>query len=158
LFHERLGLTFDTKETVIELNGVSIDTLLNQTLISSWLVHLMHLKAYSTDAPIVMVSTPNAPEGLSVDFAGDVYVADFFGYRIQKFDSNGKFITKWGSGQPDSGDGKFGLDRWGGPSDVAVDNRGHVYVVEAGNNRIQKFDSNGKFITKWGNEGLYTFL
>jgi tripartite motif-containing protein 71 len=118
----------------------------------------MHLKAYSTDAPIVMVSTPNAPEGLSVDFAGDVYVADFFGYRIQKFDSNGKFITKWGSGQPDSGDGKFGLDRWGGPSDVAVDNRGHVYVVEAGNNRIQKFDSNGKFITKWGNEGLYTFL
>lgn len=27
-------------------------------------------------------------------------------------------------------------------------------VVDSGNNRIQKFDSNGKFITKWGSYGV----
>jgi len=29
-----------------------------------------------------------------------------------------------------------------------------VYVVDSGNNRIQKFDSNGKFITSWGSYGV----
>jgi tripartite motif-containing protein 71 len=37
--------------------------------------------------------------------------------------------------------------------DAAVDSKGFVYVVDAGNKRVQKFDSNGTFITKWGSEG-----
>ena len=36
---------------------------------------------------------------------------------------------------------------------VAVDSSGNVYVADSGNNRIQKFDSNGTFITKWGSTG-----
>jgi len=39
------------------------------------------------------------------------------------------------------------------PEDIAVDDSGNVYIVDAGNNRIQKFGPNGEFITKWGNEG-----
>ena len=37
-------------------------------------------------------------------------------------------------------------------SSIAVDNWGNVYVAD-GNNQIQKFDSNGHFITKWGTKG-----
>ena len=66
--------------------------------------------------------------------------------RIQKFDSTGGFITKWGS--EGSGDGQF-YDPYG----VAVDSSGNVYVADSYNNRIQKFDSNGDFITKWGSPG-----
>ena len=36
---------------------------------------------------------------------------------------------------------------------VAVDSSDNVYVVERNNHRIQKFDSNGMFITKWGSFG-----
>ena len=36
---------------------------------------------------------------------------------------------------------------------VAVDTSGNVYVAENGNNRVQKFDSSGKFLAKWGNYG-----
>ena len=36
------------------------------------------------------------------------------------------------------------------PSGVAVDTSGNVYVADSGNNRIQKFDSNGTYITQWG--------
>lgn len=72
-------------------------------------------------------------------------MADTDNNRIQKFDSNGIFITKWGL--PGSGDGEFNE-----PRGVAVDSGGNVYVTD-NNNRVQKFDSNGTFITKWGEYG-----
>ncbi len=87
-----------------------------------------------------------AASDMAVNRSGSVYVADSGNSRIQKFDSNGNFITKWGS--LGRGDGQFDL-----PFGVAVDPSGNVYVVEAANRRIQKFDSNGNFITKWGTLG-----
>jgi len=61
-----------------------------------------------------------------------VYVTDVDNNRVQKFDSNGKFITKWGS--PGTDDGQFG-----GPVDVALDSKGLVYVVDGPNHRIEVF-------------------
>ena len=36
---------------------------------------------------------------------------------------------------------------------LALDSSDNVYVVDNRNHRVQKFDSNGKFITTWGTEG-----
>ncbi|MCP5017469.1 MAG: 6-bladed beta-propeller, partial [Ketobacter sp.] len=36
------------------------------------------------------------PSGIAVDGSGNVYVVDFENHRIQKFDSEGDFLTKWG--------------------------------------------------------------
>jgi len=88
----------------------------------------------------------NAPTGIAVDSAGDVYVADTANHRIQKFDDQGNFLIKWGSSG--SGAGQFNA-----PKGVAVDSAGNVYVVDSGNNRIQKFTANGSFITAWGSFG-----
>ena len=79
----------------------------------------------------------------AVDSSNNVYVADQDNNRIQKFDSSGKFITKWGS--YGNGDGQFH-----NPDGIEVDSSGNVYVSDTDNNRIQKFDSNGTFITQWG--------
>jgi DNA-binding beta-propeller fold protein YncE len=57
-----------------------------------------------------------------------------------------EFMTKWGSGG--SGNGQFNSP-WG----IAVDNSGNVYVVDTGNNRVQKFTSSGAYVTKWGSLG-----
>jgi hypothetical protein len=79
-----------------------------------------------------------------VDSSGNAYVADYNNDRIQKFDSSGNFLIKWGKWGAGEGD----LNR---PYGVAVDTNGYVYVSEASNNRIQKFDIHGNFITQWGN-------
>jgi DNA-binding beta-propeller fold protein YncE len=39
------------------------------------------------------------------------------------------------------------------PVAVAVDRHGDLYVVDAGHNRLQKFDQDGRFLTMWGGEG-----
>ncbi|MGN6823349.1 MAG: hypothetical protein ACTHJ7_11360 [Candidatus Nitrosocosmicus sp.] len=51
-------------------------------------------------------------------------------------------MTKWGS--PGIGDGQFI-----NPFFIAIDSSNNVYIDDRGNDRVQKFDSNGNFLTKW---------
>jgi DNA-binding beta-propeller fold protein YncE len=88
----------------------------------------------------------NDPRGIAIDSSGYVYVADKENHRIQKFTSNGQFVTKWGSLGTE--DGQFNE-----PYDIAIDRNDYVYVIERVNNRIQKFTSDGHFVTKWGGWG-----
>lgn len=52
--------------------------------------------------------------------------------RVLKFDSNGEFITKFGSFGNNSG-------QFEDPEHLAIDSDGNVYVSDRGNNNIQKF-------------------
>ena len=88
----------------------------------------------------------SVPHSIVFDSLGNMYVTDNSNNRVQKFTSNGTFITKWGS--HGKGDGQFL-----GPEGIDVDSGGNIYVADTGNSRIQKFTSNGTFITKWGSHG-----
>jgi DNA-binding beta-propeller fold protein YncE len=35
------------------------------------------------------------------------------------------------------------------PTDIATDNAGNVYVLDAGSNRVQKFTTDGIFVKEW---------
>jgi hypothetical protein len=85
------------------------------------------------------------PSDIALDPSGNVYVTDISPdtSRVQKFTKTGTFLTKWGS--YGSTDGLFDY-----PYGISVD-KGNVYVADTGNDRIQKFDSNGVF--KWTNYG-----
>ena len=84
----------------------------------------------------------NSPMGIAVDSDDNLCVVDHFNDRVQKFDSAGTFVTKWGTSG--IGDGEFD-----GPVGIAVDNSDHVYVSDHYGSRIQKFSSSGGFITSW---------
>jgi DNA-binding beta-propeller fold protein YncE len=45
-------------------------------------------------------------------------------------------------------------DQFKVPHSLAVDIFGNVYVTDTGNNRVEKFSSNGTFLKKWGSQGL----
>lgn len=79
------------------------------------------------------------PDGIAIPDNGteQVYVADYSYDRVKKFNFAGVLDQTWG--QP--GNGLGNLD---GPSGIAADARsGHVYVTEADNDRVQKFDRTG---------------
>ncbi len=96
---------------------------------------------------------------IAIDSSGNIYVVDAYPWlenptnnRIQKFDSSGNYISKFGqincrfNGPINDGD-------FCAPTGIAIDSLDNVYVVDAGNDRIQKFDSSGIFISKWGSSG-----
>lgn len=89
---------------------------------------------------------PHLPGGgIAVDGQGNILVSDY-NARIQKFDSNGKFLLQWGS--RGTGEGQFD-----GAEFLAVDGQNNVYVTDFILNRVEKFDSNGKFLLQWGTKG-----
>lgn len=133
------------------------------------------------------------PIASTVDSQGFVYVVDNGNHNIQKFDSDGKFVFKWGSENnvgskfvhphgisidsedniyvvdqnngkvkrlADSGYiaqsfGKLGFSdgEFGTPTHIALDSEDNIYVVDYGFNVIQKFSRNGTFLFNWGSEG-----
>lgn len=82
----------------------------------------------------------NRPTDVAVTDDGSFYVSDGYGNsRIMKFSSAGKYLFEWG--RPGSLPGEFDI-----PHAVTLDGRGHVYVADRENNRIQMFASDGKFL------------
>ena len=80
---------------------------------------------------------------MTTDASGNVYVADSQNNRIQKFSSDGTYLSQWGS--PGSGNGQFNF-----PIGVATDMSGNVYVADTRNSRIEKFKSDGTYLSQWG--------
>ncbi|HEY7257265.1 MAG TPA: hypothetical protein VH476_11360 [Solirubrobacterales bacterium] len=107
--------------------------------------------------------------------AGDVYVLDASKRRVEKFDANGNFILMFGGGvnQTTGGDvctaasgntcktGTSGsaanqfqfpqfmaVDQTGGPS------AGDIYVGDAEQRKVHKYDENGNLLTTWGTGGV----
>ena len=90
--------------------------------------------------------TFNRPSAVAIAPNGDVFVADGHGgesnARIVKFSKGGKFIMTWG--KKGTAPGEFDI-----PHALAFDSQGRLFVADRGNNRIQIFDQNGKFIDQW---------
>lgn len=91
------------------------------------------------------------PTGMCLDSSGNMYIVDSGNNRIQKWDSAGAFVMKWGSGG--TGDGQFNFFGGLGFSNIAYDGT-YLYVSDTRNYRIQKFDTSGNFIAKWGSNGI----
>lgn len=78
------------------------------------------------------------PEGVAIDTAGDVHVADFDNHRVRKISANGTVSTVAGTGSVGSADGNGTNASMRGPFGVAVDHSGNVYVADAYNHAIRK--------------------
>ena len=106
--------------------------------------------------------TFNMPTDVFVIKNGDFFVTDGYGnQRVVKFDKNGKYIKEWGG--KGTGPGQFRL-----PHSIVQDSRGRLIVSDrcglgashCTGDRIEIFDTDGKFLDQWhymGGDDRYPF-
>jgi sugar lactone lactonase YvrE len=80
------------------------------------------------------------PNGVAVDAAGNLYIADTDNQRVRKVSTSGTITTIAGTGSFGfSGDGGPATNAsLAGPSHVAVDAVGNLYIADSGNSRVRK--------------------
>ena len=84
------------------------------------------------------------PTDIAFDSKGDMYISDGYGNsRIHKYTGDGEHIKSWG--MPGTGPGEFDL-----PHCVRLDPADRVLVCDRSNNRVQIFDTDGGYLTAWG--------
>ena len=79
------------------------------------------------------------PHGITIDAAGDVWVADPETGRVQHYSSGGAYLGQWEIG--------------GEPFDLAFDAAGDLYVTDFTNHRMLKYTSAGALLDEWGSYG-----
>ena len=102
----------------------------------------------------------NAPYGVAVDGAGNLYIAEDGNDRIRKVDASTGIISTI------AGSGLYGPSGDGGaatsatlfvPRGVAVDGAGNIYIVETGSYRIRKVDASTGIISTIAGTGTRGF-
>jgi sugar lactone lactonase YvrE len=95
------------------------------------------------------------PRGVATDASGNVYVADAGNSTIRKITPAGVVTTLAGTaGTSGSADGTGAAARFAGPSGVATDRAGNVYVADTDNHTIRKITAGGLVTTLVGRAGM----
>jgi outer membrane protein assembly factor BamB/class 3 adenylate cyclase len=82
---------------------------------------------------------------------GEIWAASPFDSRFWIFDAAGTYLRSW-----PSGDTQFKLTRHQGADaggSVAFAPDGTFFVLDSGNERVEKFDKSGKLLLRWGSFG-----
>jgi sugar lactone lactonase YvrE len=97
----------------------------------------------------------NNPMGLTVDGAGNVYVADTYNATIRKITPAGMVTTLAGTaGMSGSADGTGTAARFNSPTGLAVDGAGNIYVADTYSATIRKITPTGMVTTLAGVTGV----
>jgi uncharacterized protein (TIGR03437 family) len=95
-------------------------------------------------------------QGVTIDSAGNVFIADANDHRVRKIAADGTISTV-------AGDGFAGFRGDGGPASaarlstpygVAADGDGNLFIADLGNNRVRKVSPDGAITTVPGTEKL----
>jgi sugar lactone lactonase YvrE len=104
-----------------------------------------------------------SPFGLSLDAAGNLFIADTFNNRIRRVDATGDgaavITTVAGNGIGDfAGDGSAAVSAAiSSPESVAVDVAGNLFIADTGNHRIRRVDAISGNISTFAGTGVPSF-
>lgn len=83
---------------------------------------------------------------------GELVVTDGYGNpRVARFTADGRFLGQFG--KRGNGPGEFQL-----PHSVVIDRQGRIYVSDRDNQRVEVFDSSGRYLTQWEQVGSLSAL
>lgn len=107
-------------------------------------------KGFAGDGGAAVRAQLENPQGVAVDGAGSLYIADGYNHRIRQVDSEGIIRTVAGSGFVGLGSGADGGDdgpataaRLFNPQQLTADGAGNIYIADSQNSRIRKLSPGG---------------
>jgi hypothetical protein len=89
--------------------------------------------------------------GIAIDAAHNLYVSDYFNQRIREISPSGVVSTLAGNGSAGLVDGPASTANFNGPTGIAVDSAGNVYVADNGNNAVRRISVDGNVTTLTSN-------
>lgn len=137
-------------------NGIAVDANNNIYFSSIW--HIFKIDANQTVAGYAGSSSQSgfadggpiyalldSPTGIKVDNNGNLIFADAGAIRM--VDKNQQVTTIAGSKSYGFIDGKGSIAKFTRPNDLAIDNKGNIYVADSGNNSIRMITADGTVTT-----------
>ncbi len=115
---------------------------------------------YSGDNGAAILANLKFPRSITIDGAGNIFIADRLNHRIRRVDAiSGIISTIAGTGTAAySGDGQPALSAsLNFPTGVAVDHDGNVWIADQLNHRIRRVDAMTGIITTVGGTGVAGF-
>jgi len=108
---------------------------------------------FSGDGGAAIAAGIDSPNGVAVDAAGKIYIADTHNQRIRVVDLAGNISTLAGNGSKSyGGDGGASTSALlARPRGLSVDAKGNIYVADSDNNRIRLIAVGGNIVTVAGN-------
>ena len=147
--------------------GVAVDTAGNLFIADSWNSNVRKVTpggvistvagngnpGYSGDGGPAASAMLNYPTGVAVDAAGNLFIADYGNDRIRMVTPSGIISTVAGNGTAGfSGDGvPANSAQLNGPTGVAVDAAGNLFIADEHNNRVREVNPGGVISTVAGN-------
>jgi sugar lactone lactonase YvrE len=110
-------------------------------------------QGYTGDGGAATLAQLHHASGISIDNAGNLYIAEIENNCIRKISTGGMISTVAGNGSRGySGDGGAATSALlSGSSGIFVDAAGTMYIADCNNNRIRKVDPSGTITTIAGN-------
>ena len=109
-------------------------------------------RGFSGDGGLATSAQLNGPAGMELDTAGNLFIVDFGNNRVRKVTPTGVISTVAGGGARGYvGDGGPATSaQLNGPSDVALDTAGNLFIAEFYSNRVRKVTRDGLITTVAG--------
>ena len=99
------------------------------------------------------------PAAIAIDSAGNLYVADSSNSTIRKVTPSGVVTTIAGNASvAGSSDGIGTAATFNGPTGIAVDATGNIYVADTNNQTVRKITAGGSVSTLAGAAGAYGYV
>jgi len=134
-----------TSATFFAPYGVAVDSSGNVYVADTYNYEIRKISTVGVVTTIMSQATYTAvwAWSITVDSSGNVYVPDSQTNKIFKINTSGQISTLAGSGARGSANGAAALASFDGPTGIAVDVLGNVYVSDTNNRLIRKIDTSG---------------
>ena len=111
------------------------------------------IAGFSGDGGLAVNAALNLPQGIALDGAGNLFIADPLNFRVRKVSPAGIIATVAGDGVAGfSGDGGLATSaQFAYPGDVAVDGAGNLFILDPYTQRVRLVSTSGRVATLAGN-------